>query len=705
MFKKRVNLLVVLSLLLSLGLGVANAAPPAQAELTYTVKLGDNLWTLAEKYLGSGPAYHAIVMATNAKNVEDASFASISDPGLIHPGWKFLIPSPEEAADLMTALREGPKFKVGMVSDVGGIDDASFNENTWKGLEDAARMFGVEAKFLESQAQADYENNITEFAEQGYDLIITVGFLLMDATHKMAREYPDVNFAGVDFSSFDWATTGEVTPNVQGIIFNVHEASFPVGYLAAAMADQLDPDDPVVAYIGGMQIPPVEEFIVAYEAGTNYYNEKYGKDVGFTGVYVGDFEAPDQGKVQANSLIDEGADIIMGVGGKTGNGGITAAKERGKWGVGVDVDQYYTLPNEKDILVTSTMKRLDKAVLAVIKNMVVGKFGGGADYFGTLANAGVGVGPLHDFEDKVPDNIKADVAQIQKDIMTGALWTGWGEEPVALGTEENPIIWSFVPSGEMERVAAGAEAVADLIYEETGLVIKTNVATEYAGVIEAMCADPPKAHMACLATFAYVLAADKGCAEAELVSVRYGSPTYNGQLIARADSGITSIADLKGKTFCLVDPLSASGWIIPMLTMRAEGIDPDTDLAELVNAGSHDAVAAAVYSGDCDAGATYVDARTRIEEDYPDVMEQTVVIALEPDIPNDGVQFKTSLPQELRDQIVAGLLAIAATEEGVEALDTAYQWEALIEADDSFYDAFRQILQAAGVSAEDLMGD
>ena len=703
MFKKRVNLLVVLSLLLSLGLGVANAAPPAQAELTYTVKLGDNLWTLAEKYLGSGPAYHAIVMATNAKNVEDASFASISDPGLIHPGWKFLIPSPEEAADLMTALREGPKFKVGMVSDVGGIDDASFNENTWKGLEDAARMFGVEAKFLESQAQADYENNITEFAEQGYDLIITVGFLLMDATHKMAREYPDVNFAGVDFSSFDWATTGEVTPNVQGILFNVHEASFPVGYLAAAMADQLDPDDPVVAYIGGMQIPPVEEFIVAYEAGTNYYNEKYGKDVGFTGVYVGDFEAPDQGKVQANSLIDEGADIIMGVGGKTGNGGITAAKERGKWGVGVDVDQYYTLPNEKDILVTSTMKRLDKAVLAVIKNMVVGKFGGGADYFGTLANAGVGVGPLHDFEDKVPDNIKADVAQIQKDIMTGALWTGWGEEPVALGTEENPIIWSFVPSGEMERVAAGAEAVADLIYEETGLVIKTNVATEYAGVIEAMCADPPKAHMASLATFAYVLAADKGCAEAELVSVRYGSPTYNGQLIARADSGITSIADLKGKTFCLVDPLSASGWIIPMLTMRAEGIDPDTDLAELVNAGSHDAVAAAVYSGDCDAGATYVDARTRIEEDYPDVMEQVIVFHVTIDIPNDGVQYVTGFPRALRDRINAALLKIVETDEGKEALETAYQWSALIERDDTFYDPFRQVLSASGLDIEDLL--
>ena len=209
--------------------------------------------------------------------------------------------------------------------------------------------------------------------------------------------------------------------------------------------------------------------------------------------------------------------------------------------------------------------------------------------------------------------------------------------------------------------------------------------------------------MASLATFAYVLAADKGCAEAELVSVRYGSPTYNGQLIARADSGIKSIADLKGKTFCLVDPLSASGWIIPMLTMRAAGIDPDTDLAELVNAGSHDAVAAAVYSGDCDAGATYVDARTRIEADYPDVMEQVIVFHITIDIPNDGVQYVTGFPRALRDRINAALLKIVETDEGKEALETAYQWNALIERDDTFYDPFRQVLSASGLDIEDLL--
>jgi phosphonate transport system substrate-binding protein len=277
-----------------------------------------------------------------------------------------------------------------------------------------------------------------------------------------------------------------------------------------------------------------------------------------------------------------------------------------------------------------------------------------------------------------------------------------GPKEAELGTEENPIIWSFVPSGEMERVAAGAESVADLINKETGLVVKTNVATEYAGVIEAMCSDPPETHMASLATFAYVLAADKGCAEAELVSVRFGSPTYNGQIIVRADSGLSSVADLAGKTFCRPDPLSTSGWIIPMLTMRAAGVNTDTDLAEVVDAGSHDAVAAAVYDGTCDAGATYVDARTRIEEDYPDVMDKVVVLALTEDIPNDGVQYVPSFPRELRDKINDALLKIAETEEGQEALTTAYQWDALEKHDDTFYDPFRQVLQASGMSVEEL---
>lgn len=271
-----------------------------------------------------------------------------------------------------------------------------------------------------------------------------------------------------------------------------------------------------------------------------------------------------------------------------------------------------------------------------------------------------------------------------------------------LGTEENPIIWAVVPSGETEQVVTGFESVAALIQEETGLYIDPFVATEYAGVIEAMCSDPPQAQMGSLATFAYILAAERGCAEAELVSVRFGSATYNGQIFTRVDSGIDSVADLAGKTFCRSDPLSTSGWIIPSITMRANGIDPDTDLAQVVDAGSHDAAVAGVYNGDCDAGSSFVDARSAIEDDYPDVMDVIKVIEVSVDIPNDGVQYVPSMTREMRDQINNALLAIAETESGQEVLEIAYDWTALQVVDDSFYDPFRQLLDASGINVEEL---
>ncbi len=312
-------------------------------------------------------------------------------------------------------------LKVGMVSDVGGIDDASFNQNTWEGLEQADEELAACSTFIESQAQADYEKNITELAEQDYDLIITVGFLLMDATAKMAEEYPDTKFAIIDVA-YD-----PPIDNVQGIVFNTDESAFPTGYLAAAWADMKDPDDPQVGYVAGMQIPPVEIFIVGYENGVTYYNEQNGANVQVKGVYVGDFEAPDQGKIQGNSLIDEGVDVIFGVGGKTGNGGLTAAKERGKWGIGVDVDQYYTLPNEKDILLTSCMKRLDNAVYTVVEDTLNDDFKGGGVYVGTLANEGVGLAPFHDYEDEIPEEIKQDLEEIKQGIIDGEIDTGWSQ--------------------------------------------------------------------------------------------------------------------------------------------------------------------------------------------------------------------------------------------------------------------------------------
>ena len=277
-----------------------------------------------------------------------------------------------------------------------------------------------------------------------------------------------------------------------------------------------------------------------------------------------------------------------------------------------------------------------------------------------------------------------------------------GAKEAPLGSEENPIIWSFVPSGETERVSAGAQKVADMLFDKTGLYIKTNVATEYAGVIEALSSKPPQAHMASLATFAYVMAAERGVAQAVLVAVRYGSPTYNGQFIVGADTGISSVADLRGKTFARPDALSTSGWIIPMLTMRAAGIDPEKDLGGIVDAGSHDSVVAAVYNGDVDAGATFVDARTTLEKTNPDVMDKVKVIAVTADIPNDGVQMSPAVPDDIKEKIINALLEISATKEGKDALKIAYSWNELVRKDDSFYDPFRQVLQASGLSVEDL---
>lgn len=282
-------------------------------------------------------------------------------------------------------------------------------------------------------------------------------------------------------------------------------------------------------------------------------------------------------------------------------------------------------------------------------------------------------------------------------LLIGALALGACAGDPDLGTEENPLVWVFVPSGEVDRVTSGGEAMADLIFDETGLYVDIFVATDNTTAIEAMCSDPPKAHIGSLNTFSYIQAADSGCAEAGLVSVRFGSPTYNGQIFVHADSGYSDISELNGTTFCRDDAFSTSSWIIPSIELAAVGVEVTPK-----DAGSHDASVAGVYEGECDAGASYVDARGRIEEEHPDVMEVVQVIFQTTDIPNDGVQYVPSLDAEIKTQLTDAFLALAATDAGLEAMDTAYQWAGLEAHGDTFYDPFRQLLDAAGVSAADL---
>jgi phosphonate transport system substrate-binding protein len=272
-----------------------------------------------------------------------------------------------------------------------------------------------------------------------------------------------------------------------------------------------------------------------------------------------------------------------------------------------------------------------------------------------------------------------------------------------LGTEENPIVWVLVPSQDTEAVLTGADDVAQAIEDQTGLVVSPLVTTDFSAAVEAMCSG--EAHMGALNTFNYLLASARGCADVGVASVRFGSTYYSGQLVVRADSGIETINDLAGKTFCRPDPNSTSGWVIPAISMQAAGIDPETDLAEIVDAGGHDGVIIAVYNGDCEAGSTFVDARSNVEEDFTDVNDVVIVLEESAPIPNDNISFAPAINAETKTQLVDVFLNLATTDEGLELLNSVYSWSGMEEVDDEFYNGFRQTLEAAGVSIEDLINE
>lgn len=303
------------------------------------------------------------------------------------------------------------KFRVGMITDVGGIDDKSFNATSWQGMELAKQELGVDVAYLESQQQADYAANITQFIDQGYDMIITVGFLLGDDTAKFAKANPNVKFAIVDFA-YD-----PPIPNVLGLTFATDEAAFLAGYLAAGMTKTGK-----VGTFGGIKIPPVTIFMVGFEYGVNYYNQKHGTNVqvlGWStakddGLFVGNFESTDDGRRAGEELIAEGADIIMPVAGPVGLGTAAAVRDNpGTMLIGVDTDWCISAAEYCPVVLTSVMKNMHIAVRDAIKMAKEGTFQGGV-YVGTLANGGVGIAPFHEFDDDVPASLKAELEEVAK---------------------------------------------------------------------------------------------------------------------------------------------------------------------------------------------------------------------------------------------------------------------------------------------------
>lgn len=312
-------------------------------------------------------------------------------------------------------------FRACMVSDQGGFDDKSFNETSYAGLTKAVADLKVESSQIESNAPGDFAKNIQAMVDTKCDIIVTVGFMLSDATAAAAKQNPDIKFAIVDNTP---KGSGDL-PNLKPLVFNTAQSSFLAGYTAAAMTQTGK-----VGTFGGAKIPTVTIFMDGFAQGVDYYNKQKGKQVQVIGwnaekqdgQFTGDFEDVAKGQTTAQNQINQGADIIFPVAGPVGVGALQAVKAtNGKVSaIWVDTDGYVSNPNYKDIILTSVYKGMDVAVFDSIKAAKDGNFN--ADpYVGTLDNDGTGISEFHDFDSKVPAELKTELDQLKADIVAGKI--------------------------------------------------------------------------------------------------------------------------------------------------------------------------------------------------------------------------------------------------------------------------------------------
>ncbi len=319
-----------------------------------------------------------------------------------------------EATDETTAALPGAGILACEVTDTGGVDDKGFNQISYKGLQDAEAQLGVTIDLLESTSDADYAPNLQNFADKGCNIVITVGFLLGDATKAAAEANPGTNYAIVDYA-YD-----PPIANARGLVFATDQPSFMVGYMAAAMSKT-----GVVGTFGGINIPPVTVFMNGFANGVAYYNTQKGASVKVLGwdvakqdgTFAGNFQSLDDGKNIAKSQADEGADIIFPVAGAVGLGSAQFALESGGKVkiIGVDVDMTQTNPDAAEVYIASVLKNIDAAVLAAVTDTVNGVVTSD-NYVGTLANGGVGVAFT-----AVPAELQAEVEAIGKGIADGTI--------------------------------------------------------------------------------------------------------------------------------------------------------------------------------------------------------------------------------------------------------------------------------------------
>ncbi len=312
------------------------------------------------------------------------------------------------------------EIKIGLVTDVGRVNDRSFNQSAWEGVRQAGEALGLTEgegfKYIETQDAKEYADNIQQFVDAGYNVIVTVGFALGEATTLAATENPDVFFIGVD------QFQGETLPNVSGLIFPEDQA----GFLAGALAAQLSQSGKIAAVLGTDLVPPVVAFGTGYENGAKFINP----DIEVISTYhPGEisqaFVDPEWGAATARQAIDQGADVVFGAGGQTGNGAlqeVAAAVTAGGtlYCIGVDTDQWETLPAAHPCLVSSAVKEITPSLAQLIADFAAD----GTKHEGNFVGS-AGLAPFHDFEDKVPQEVKDKLAEISAGFVDGSVSTGY----------------------------------------------------------------------------------------------------------------------------------------------------------------------------------------------------------------------------------------------------------------------------------------
>jgi basic membrane protein A and related proteins len=302
------------------------------------------------------------------------------------------------------AQEEAPSIKAGVVTDIGGLNDRSFNFLANKGLEDAESDLGVEGRVLISKSNGDYVPNLTTLAQQRFDLIVSVGFLMGDATNTVASKLPNAKFAIVDFP----ATALKDKPkNVEGLLFKEQEAGYLAGYLAGLWAK--DNNAKVISTVGGQKIPPVDHYIAGYQAGA----KAAFPAIKTLNAYSQDFVDQAKCKEIALDQIAQGSKVVFQVAGQCGLGALDAAKEKGVQGIGVDADQGYL----GEHVLTSALKKVDVAVFDSIKRAQDGSFKGGTDVIHSVENEGVGIGKISPAGEKYAGQIQ----EVQDKIASGEI--------------------------------------------------------------------------------------------------------------------------------------------------------------------------------------------------------------------------------------------------------------------------------------------